>query len=73
MSEPAAALAAHVAAARFQDLPAATVEATKRDLLDSLACALGGSGAAGITERMAAQRLRAEAVPGQPAGILTRP
>jgi 2-methylcitrate dehydratase PrpD len=48
--DPAAALAAHVAQARFQDLPEATVEATKRDLLDSLACALGGSGAAGIPE-----------------------
>jgi 2-methylcitrate dehydratase PrpD len=50
MTDPAAALAAHVAAARFEDLPAATVAATKRDLLDSLACALGGSGAAGIPE-----------------------
>jgi 2-methylcitrate dehydratase PrpD len=50
MTDPAAALAAHVANARFEDLPAATVEATKRDLLDTLACALGGSGAAGIAE-----------------------
>jgi 2-methylcitrate dehydratase PrpD len=50
MPDPAAALAAHIASARFEDLAAATVEATKRDLLDSLACALGGTGAAGIPE-----------------------
>ncbi|HVZ08000.1 MmgE/PrpD family protein [Rhodopila sp.] len=46
--DPAAALAAHVASTRFQDLPDATVEATKRDLMDTLGCALGGSGAPGI-------------------------
>jgi len=46
--DPAAAMAAHVARARFADLSAATVEATKRDLLDTLGCALGGSAAPGI-------------------------
>jgi len=46
--DPAAALAAHVARTRFADLPLATVEATKRDLLDTLGCALGGSAAPGI-------------------------
>jgi 2-methylcitrate dehydratase PrpD len=49
-ADPAAALAAHVAASRFQDLPPATVAATKRDLQDTLGCALGGSGAPGIAE-----------------------
>src|SRR5262249_5316459 len=46
--DPAAALASHVNRARFSDLPSATVDATKRDLLDTLGCALGGSGAPGI-------------------------
>jgi 2-methylcitrate dehydratase PrpD len=50
MTDPAAALAAHVATTRFQDLPSATVAATKRDLQDTLGCALGGSGAPGIAE-----------------------
>jgi 2-methylcitrate dehydratase PrpD len=50
MTDPAAALAAHVAGARFEDLPPATVAATKRDLQDTLGCALGGSGAPGIEE-----------------------
>jgi 2-methylcitrate dehydratase PrpD len=49
-SDPAAALAAHVASTRFNDLPPATVAATKRDLQDTLGCALGGSGAPGIAE-----------------------
>jgi 2-methylcitrate dehydratase PrpD len=48
--DPAEALAAHVVRTRFEDLPAATVEATKRDLMDTLGCALGGSGAPGIPE-----------------------
>lgn len=48
--DPAAQLAEHVANTRYQDLPAATVEATKRDLMDTLGCALGGSGAPGIAE-----------------------
>jgi 2-methylcitrate dehydratase PrpD len=48
--DPAAALAAHIAATGFADLPAATVAATKRDILDTLGCALGGSGAPGIAE-----------------------
>src|SRR3954452_12443705 len=49
-SDPAAALAAHVASTRFNDLPPATIAATKRDLQDTLGCALGGSGAPGIAE-----------------------
>lgn len=47
-SDPAAALALHVSRTRFSDLPPATVEATKRDLIDTMGCALGGSGAPGI-------------------------
>ncbi len=49
-ADPAHALAAHVAGARFASLPAATVLATKRDLLDTYGCLLGGSGAPGIAE-----------------------
>lgn len=49
MSEdPAFALVRHVVATRFEDLPAATVAATKRDILDTFGCILGGSGAPGI-------------------------
>src|ERR1700761_4728732 len=44
MTDPSAALAAHVAGSRFQDLPSTTVTATKRDLRDTLGCALGGRG-----------------------------
>jgi 2-methylcitrate dehydratase PrpD len=54
--DPAAALAAHVTNTRFQDLPAATVLATKNDLLDTLGCALGGSGAPGIPELLRLHR-----------------
>ncbi len=49
-TDPAAALANHVATTQFADLPPATVTATKRDLQDTLGCALGGSGAPGIPE-----------------------
>jgi 2-methylcitrate dehydratase PrpD len=49
-ADPTAQLAAHVADAQFADLPSATVAATKRDLLDTLGCALGGSGEPGIPE-----------------------
>ncbi len=46
--DPVFALAEHVARTRFEDLPAATVAATKRDVLDTFGCILGGSGAPGI-------------------------
>jgi 2-methylcitrate dehydratase PrpD len=46
--DPAFALAAHVTRTGFADLPAATVAATKRDILDTFGCILGGSGAPGI-------------------------
>lgn len=48
--DPAAALAGHVHRTRFGDLPAATVTATKRDLLDTFGCLLGGTGEPGIAE-----------------------
>ncbi len=46
--DPAFALADHVARTGFDALPAATVAATKRDILDTFGCILGGSGAPGI-------------------------
>jgi 2-methylcitrate dehydratase PrpD len=46
--DPAFAFAAHVTRTSFGDLPAATVAATKRDILDTFGCILGGSGAPGI-------------------------
>lgn len=48
VQDPAFALAAHVTRTGFEDLPAATVAATKRDILDTFGCILGGSGAPGI-------------------------
>jgi 2-methylcitrate dehydratase PrpD len=46
--DPAFALADHVTRTSFDDLPAATVAATKRDILDTFGCILGGGGAPGI-------------------------
>lgn len=46
--DPARLLAAHVCTTGFDDLPAATVAATKRDILDTFGCMLGGTGAPGI-------------------------
>lgn len=48
--DPAFALADHVAGTRFEDLPISAVEATKRDILDTYGCILGGSGAPGIAD-----------------------
>jgi len=49
MSEdPAFALANHVVRTGFDALPTETVTATKRDILDTFGCMLGGSGAPGI-------------------------
>ena len=49
MSEdPAFALACHVTGTGYEALPASTVTATKRDILDTFGCILGGSGAPGI-------------------------
>jgi 2-methylcitrate dehydratase PrpD len=46
--DPAFALAANVTRTGFADLPATTVAATKRDIIDTFGCILGGSGAPGI-------------------------
>ncbi len=48
VQDPAFALAAHVTRTGYDDLPEATVAATKRDILDTFGCILGGSGAPGI-------------------------
>jgi 2-methylcitrate dehydratase PrpD len=42
--------AKHFITTRYQDLPGAAVEAAKKEILDSLATALGGSSQAGIRE-----------------------
>jgi 2-methylcitrate dehydratase PrpD len=46
--DPAFALADHAVQTSFADLPASTIEATKRDILDTFGCMLGGGGAPGI-------------------------
>jgi 2-methylcitrate dehydratase PrpD len=48
-AEPALLLAEHVCRTSFADLPDDAVVATKRDILDTLGAALGGSVAPGIT------------------------
>lgn len=48
--DPVLALAEHVCSSRFVDLPESAVVATKRDILDTLGAALGGSVAPGIAE-----------------------
>ncbi len=48
--DPSFALARHVVATGYEALPAATVAATKRDILDTFGCVLGGSGAPGIDD-----------------------
>jgi aconitate decarboxylase len=43
--DSALAIGRHLAATRFEDLPAATVAATKASILDTIGCAIaGGSG-----------------------------
>ncbi len=46
--DPAFALCDHVVRTRLADLPAAAITATRRDILDTFGCILGGSGAPGI-------------------------
>lgn len=50
VADPARALAEHVCRIGFEDLPATTREATRRDILDTFGCMLGGSGSPGISE-----------------------
>src|SRR5690242_1310755 len=51
--DPAEPLAQHVCRTRYQDLPASTVHAARRDILDTLGCMLGGSGSPGVAELFA--------------------
>ena len=49
-ADPAFTLAEHVCQTTFAALPASAVRATKRDILDTLGAALGGSVAPGVAE-----------------------
>jgi 2-methylcitrate dehydratase PrpD len=54
MTDDAAwALAQHVCRTGFADLPASAVAASRRDILDTFGCMLGGSGSPGIDELFA--------------------
>lgn len=68
--DPASALAAHVSATRYADLPPSALAATRADILDTLGCALGGSSAPGIAEL---QRLAAHWGGREEAGVLLSP
>ena len=48
--DPAFALADHVARTTYQDLPASAITASKRDIIDTFGCILGGTGAPGIDD-----------------------
>jgi len=48
--DPAHTLAAHIAETELADVPAASLTATRRDVLDTFGAMLGGSGAPGIAE-----------------------
>lgn len=54
--DPVFAFADHVVDTSFDALPASAIAATKRDLMDTFGCALGGSGAPGIAELLRLQR-----------------
>jgi 2-methylcitrate dehydratase PrpD len=51
--DPALALAGHVCRRGYADLPASAIESTRRDILDTFGCMLGGSGSPGIGELFA--------------------
>ena len=51
--DPAFTLAAHVINTGVADVPEETLTATRRDVLDTFGCMLGGSGAPGIKELVA--------------------
>ena len=51
--DPAYTLAAHVIGIGINDVPAETLTATRRDVLDTFGYMLGGSGAPGIKELVA--------------------
>ena len=49
--DPAFALARHVTGTDFDQLPETTVAATKRDILDTFGCILGGAAAPAIADK----------------------
>jgi len=51
--DPAHTLATHVFSTGFKNIPEETLTATRRDVLDTFGCMLGGSGAPGIKELVA--------------------
>ena len=54
--DPVFAFADHIVSASYDALPDSTIAATKRDLMDTFGCALGGSGAPGIADILRLQR-----------------
>jgi 2-methylcitrate dehydratase PrpD len=46
-------LAQHICRTRYADLPSSTIQSTRRDILDTLGCMLGGSGSPGIAKLFA--------------------
>ena len=60
--DPVAALVSFVAKLRYEELPPATVAATKRQIADALACALAGS-AAQLTPEIVARHARWGGIP----------
>jgi 2-methylcitrate dehydratase PrpD len=46
-------LAQHICRTRYADLPSSTIQPTRRDILDTLGCMLGGSGSPGIAKLFA--------------------
>src|SRR6201996_2349473 len=48
MPDAAVAISAHLAGTRFEDLPAATVAATKASILDTIGCAVAGTSGSDI-------------------------
>ena len=48
--DPAWPLAQHVCRTGYADLPASAIQSSRRDILDTFGCMLGGSGSPGIDE-----------------------
>ena len=51
-------LAQHICRTRYADLPPSTIQSTRRDILDTLGCMLGGSSSPGIAELFAVLEMR---------------
>src|SRR5277367_850328 len=52
-NDPARLLAEHVCRTGYAGLPVSTIEAARRDILDTFGCMLGGSGSPGIDQLFA--------------------